>query len=164
MRRTVSAKEGLANALKRQADQRAADESGARATVARIRERLASRDAPIANAKPAASIDVLARAKILNHAVKTDPALHGFALDAVNLLANDDFASFSGSQLVKYLKINASARPADPDRAARAEMLSALRGNRNSHIEADAGSGLAAAKSTQAASVWDRAIARVYPA
>lgn len=112
--------------------------------------------------KPVDPNSALGRARALNHAVKTDAALKGRALDALNLLANDNFNGLSGAALVKFLKM--SVGPVDPEDGARDEMRAALLQNRNSNIAADGGSCRQTGKSTQAAGIWDRAIAKVYPA
>lgn len=113
--------------------------------------------------KPVNPHSALGRAKALNRAVKTDPALRARASDALNLLANDDYNNLSGGALVKYLKISGGPVAAtDPDSAALEEMRAALSQNRNSNIEADAGP-LSRTKSSQAAGVWERAIAKVCP-
>lgn len=101
------------------------------------------------------------RAKVLAKAVATTDACKGKADAALNLLADDDFASLSASALIKM--VAAAPASSNPEDAARAEMRAALSEGRNSNIDADAGKGAGNGKTAEAAGIWDRATARVFP-
>lgn len=110
----------------------------------------------------------MARIKAVYHAIQTDPELAGRAHDAIQMLANDDFASIPASGLIKLLKSSAGAFEksllAEAALMGRAEMREAIAQSQGLSIEewhAKFGNGAETAHAASPSDIWDRAWASV---
>jgi len=102
------------------------------------------------------------RVKAVAKAVAEDDTCKGKASLALAMLADDDYASLSASGIVKLLGKQAATEGGDAESAARSEMREAIAQSGNSNIDASGGSKVKDG-AAQSASVWDSAIAKVYP-
>lgn len=106
------------------------------------------------------------RVKAVAAAVASDAACQGKSDLALQMLADDDYASLSASGLVKLLAKTgggAAATEADGETQALAEMRAALKEQRNSNIDALGGGSSKAAGTGGGAKVWDTVLARMNP-
>lgn len=103
------------------------------------------------------------RVKIVAAAIENDDSCKGKAGLALQMLADDDYASLSGSALVKLIGKTPveGAAAADPEAGARAEMKNVLQSQGNSNI--DAGGAPQGNAAANADSVWDTARANIFP-
>lgn len=109
------------------------------------------------------------RLAVVAAAIKADPALHGKAHVALEMLANEEFSAASGESILTMLSHvpahTASAEDLAEVReaaevAARAEMKAAIQSNANSNIDPSGGG--SSRGPANHAGVWAQARARVF--
>lgn len=119
--------------------------------------------AAASGAAPKADASERSRVKAVAKAVAEDETCKGKADLALQMLADDDFAGLNAAAMVKLLGKQTVAAAADDEAGARAEMKRALAETTNSGIDASSGGKGGGNSAGASASVWDKAIASVFP-